>query len=83
MVAMEVGKGVLVAVGSGVQVAVGKADWVSTAARVTSKTAVCISCSRLGVGGGSVGVGVGGIQEYNIPKTTNMMRIDLRFMDKL
>ena len=43
MVAITVGIGVFVAVGSGVNVALGCAAWVSTAARVTSKTEVRIN----------------------------------------
>jgi len=55
IVAITVGSGVLVAVGSGSGVALGSAVRVSAAACVTSKTEVCINCSRLGVGGTDAG----------------------------
>ena len=77
MVAITVGIGVLVAVGSGVNVALGSAAWVRAAACVTSKTEVCINCSRFGVGGSSVGVGVCGLQaetNHNVVKTKTIKR---------
>jgi hypothetical protein len=83
MVAITVGIGVLVEVGSGVKVALGMAAWVSTAACVTSKTEVRISCSRLGVGGSSVEVGVCGLQAEIIPRKTSKVRAKRRCIDKL